>query len=247
MVDYARTTWRVSIRPACRALPVERSTYPYRSRCRGETAASQCSGNCTCQQASADCLDDIGAARQLRGTRHSRCGVWYFQVRVATYGIPARLPLTESDPQEPISPYGYTKLVVERMLRDAEAACGIRHVALRYFNAAGADPFTSGELGELHEPETHLIPLVLFAAMRCQHSIKIVGNDYLQPMAPAFVTISTLATWLMRVWPPWNGLLPTTPAIRLTLGNGQGYSVAEVIKILVQIIPGGYHRTTATH
>src|SRR2546421_501127 len=84
--------------------------------------------------------------------------------------------MSESDVQQPINPYGYSKLVVERMLRDAEVAHRIRHVALRYFNAAGADP--DGELGELHEPETHLIPLVLFAAMGRRPSIQVFGDDY---------------------------------------------------------------------
>jgi UDP-arabinose 4-epimerase len=73
------------------------------------------------------------------------------------------LPLTEDTPQRPVSPYGYSKLVVERLLKDAETAHWLRHVASRYFNATGADP--DGELGEEHDPETHLIPLVLFAAM----------------------------------------------------------------------------------
>jgi UDP-glucose 4-epimerase len=84
--------------------------------------------------------------------------------------------LTEDDAQQPVNPYGYTKLVVERMLRHAEAAYGTRHVALRYFNAAGADP--DGELREMHDPETHLIPLVLFAAMGRQPSVKVFGSDY---------------------------------------------------------------------
>jgi len=82
--------------------------------------------------------------------------------------VPERLPLKEDAAQDPVNPCGYTKLVAERMLKDAEAAYGIRHVALRYFNAAGADP--DGELGELHQPETHLIPLVLFAAMGRPHA-----------------------------------------------------------------------------
>jgi hypothetical protein len=82
----------------------------------------------------------------------ANCGGSSATSSCATYGIPERLPLTEEASQHPVNPYGYTKLLVERMLRDAEAAYGIRHVALRYFNAAGTDP--DGELGELHLPET---------------------------------------------------------------------------------------------
>jgi UDP-glucose 4-epimerase len=99
-----------------------------------------------------------------------------FSSSFVSYGIPMRLPLKEDDAQNPMNPYGYTKLVVERMLKDAEIAHGIRHAAMRYFSAAGADP--DGELGELHQPETHLIPLVLFAAMGRQPSVNIFGHDY---------------------------------------------------------------------
>ena len=117
-----------------------------------------------------------GAVNLLEACVRFSCRHFVFSSSCATYGIPAHVPLTETDPQFPINPYGYTKLVVERMLRDTDAAHGVRYVALRYFNAAGSDP--DGELGELHEPETHLIPLVLLAAMGRRSSVKIFGNDY---------------------------------------------------------------------
>ena len=117
-----------------------------------------------------------GTANLLKACAAFECRNFIFSSSCATYGIPSRLPLTEDDAQQPVNPYGYTKLVVERMLRDAEAAYGTRHVALRYFNAAGADP--DGELGEMHDPETRLIPLVLFAAMGRQPSIEVFGSDY---------------------------------------------------------------------
>jgi UDP-glucose 4-epimerase len=85
------------------------------------------------------------------------------------------------------------------MLKHAEAAHGIRHVALRYFNAAGADP--EGELGEMHDPETHLVPLILFAAMGRYPSVQILGTDTPRPMEAAFVITSTLTTWQMRMSP----------------------------------------------
>jgi UDP-glucose 4-epimerase len=131
--------------------------------------------------------------------------------------VPERLPLTEEAPQHPVNPYGYTKLVVERMLKDAEAAHGIRHVALRYFNAAGAD--SDGELGELHVPETHLIPLVLFAAMGRTPSIKIFGRDYPTPDGTCirdYVHVSNLADAHVRAL-DWLAI-PANPSTSATAG-----------------------------
>src|SRR6185369_17926776 len=89
-----------------------------------------------------------------------------------------KVPITEDHPQNPINPYGYTKLVVERMLADIDAVYGVRSVSLRYFNAAGSDP--EGEIGEQHDPETHLIPLVLRAA-RDGTPMRVFGDDYETP------------------------------------------------------------------
>lgn len=99
-----------------------------------------------------------------------------FSSSCAVYGIPQALPLTESHAHRPISPYGENKSAVERLLRERELPHGLRHVALRYFNAAGADP--DAELGEVHDPETHLIPLVLQAAGGQRSSISVYGTDY---------------------------------------------------------------------
>jgi UDP-glucose-4-epimerase GalE len=134
----------------------------------------------------------------------------------------------ETDPQLPINPYGYTKLCVERMLRDVEIAHGVRYVALRYFNAAGADP--SGELGELHQPETHLIPLVLLTAMGRQDAVKIFGRDYPTDDGTCirdYVHVSDLADAHVAaaVW-----LAAGKPSEAFNLGNGRGYSVAEVVR-----------------
>jgi UDP-arabinose 4-epimerase len=99
-----------------------------------------------------------------------------FSSSAAVYGTPERLPLTESHPLKPINPYGENKRLVEMMLRDAERARGLRSVSLRYFNAAGADP--EGEIGEGHHPETHLIPLVVQAALGQRPAVQIFGTDY---------------------------------------------------------------------
>src|SRR5262249_62350880 len=117
-----------------------------------------------------------GTAKLLKTCAAFGCRNIVFSSSCATYGIPTRVPLTETDAQQPINPYGYRKLVVEQMLRDAEIAHGIRHVALRYFNAAGADP--DGGLGELHEPETNLNPLVLFIALGRGPSIPVFRGGY---------------------------------------------------------------------
>jgi UDP-glucose-4-epimerase GalE len=169
-----------------------------------------------------------GSAKLLQACAAFGCRQIVFSSSCATYGVPERLPLKEDAPQNPVNPYGYTKLVVERMLKEVEAAHGIRHVALRYFNAAGADP--NGELGELHQPETHLIPLVLFAAMGREPSIKIFGNDYPTPDGTCvrdYVHVSDLADAHVAAL---NWLGAGKPSESFNLGNGLGFSVAEVVK-----------------
>jgi UDP-glucose-4-epimerase GalE len=169
-----------------------------------------------------------GTAKLLQTCAAFACKNVVFSSSCATYGVPAHLPLMEDAAQNPVNPYGYSKLVVERMLKDAEAAHGIRHVAMRYFNAAGADP--DGELGELHRPETHLIPLALFAAMGREPSIKIFGNDY--PTADGtcirdYVHVSDLAEAHVAAI---DWLQAERPSDSFNLGNGLGFSVAEVVR-----------------
>ena len=105
-------------------------------------------------------------------------GVKYivFSSTCATYGIPRCVPITEDMTQSPINPYGASKLMVERILKDYHAAYEMNYCCLRYFNAAGADP--EGEIGESHTPETHLIPLVLAAAAGDRESVRVFGTDY---------------------------------------------------------------------
>jgi UDP-arabinose 4-epimerase len=174
-----------------------------------------------------------GTAKLLQACAAFGCKNIVFSSSCATYGVPERIPLTEGAAQDPVNPYGYTKLVVERMLREVEAAHGIRHVALRYFNAAGADP--DGDLGELHQPETHLIPLVLFAAMGRQPSINIFGNDYPTHDGTCirdYVHVSDLADAHVAAV-AW--LAAGNPSNSFNLGNGLGFSVAEVIRTTEQV------------
>lgn len=99
-----------------------------------------------------------------------------FSSSCSTYGVPQELPITEDHPQQPINPYGESKLFVEKILHWYEHAYGMSHIILRYFNAAGADP--DGEIGEDHTPETHLVPLVIAAALRGNPAVEIFGTDY---------------------------------------------------------------------
>jgi UDP-glucose-4-epimerase GalE len=174
-----------------------------------------------------------GTAKLLKACTAFGCREIVFSSSCATYGIPEHLPLTERDRQQPVNPYGYTKLVAERMLSDVEAAHGIRHVLLRYFNAAGADP--DGELGERHDPETHLIPLVLLAALGRQPAINVFGNDYETPDGTCvrdYVHVSDLADAHVAAL---NWLAVGKPSDVFNLGNGQGFSVAQVVRVAQEI------------
>ncbi|MER9894204.1 UDP-glucose 4-epimerase GalE [Mesorhizobium sp. M0119] len=149
-----------------------------------------------------------------------------FSSSCATYGVPDRLPISEDHPQRPINPYGYSKLVVEQMLKDLDAAHNLRSVSLRYFNAAGADP--EAEIGEAHEPETHLIPLVL-AAARDATAIKVFGNDY----DTADGTCIRDYVHVLDIADAHVGalmyLIDGGATCAVNLANDRGYSVLEVV------------------
>ena len=150
-----------------------------------------------------------------------------FSSTCATYGTPREIPIPEDHPQEPLSPYGASKLMIERMLADFERAYGLRSVVLRYFNAAGADP--GGAIGERHEPETHLIPLVLQTALGERSAVEIFGTDYPTPDGTCvrdYVHVSDLAAaHVLGV----ERLAAGEPSGVYNLGNGSGFSVREVI------------------
>lgn len=150
-----------------------------------------------------------------------------FSSTCATYGIPEKIPLTEEHPQCPINPYGSSKLMIEKMLGDFDAAHNIKFAALRYFNAAGADP--EGDIGEDHNPETHLIPLVLDAASGKSENIKMFGTDYDTPDGTCirdYIHVTDLADAhvLALEYLQNNG-----KSDFFNLGNGTGFSVKEVI------------------
>lgn len=118
----------------------------------------------------------VNTLNLLKVMRKYGCNRIIFSSTCATYGEPECVPITEDMPQNPINPYGATKLMMERIFKDYHMAYGLEFVVLRYFNAAGADP--EGEIGESHNPETHIIPLVLDAASGRREEIKVFGTDY---------------------------------------------------------------------
>ena len=152
-----------------------------------------------------------------------------FSSSCATYGEPVEIPITEQHPQNPINPYGRTKLMIEQILDDFKDAYGLESVCLRYFNAAGADP--DGEIGEDHKPETHLIPLVLQTALGQRERIDIFGDDYPTRDGTCirdYIDINDLA---QAHFLALEKLLCGQLGGKYNLGNGNGYSVKEVIKV----------------
>ncbi len=151
-----------------------------------------------------------------------------FSSTCATYGEPQSLPLTEGHPLQPVNPYGDSKLFVERALGWFGQAYQLKHVSLRYFNASGADP--EGEIGEWHEPETHLIPLVLQTALGFRSHLEVFGTDYDTPDGTAvrdYIHVTDLATAHVQAL---IHLKNGGASSAFNLGTGKGHSVAEVIR-----------------
>ncbi len=150
-----------------------------------------------------------------------------FSSTAAIFGEPERVPMDETHPKNPINPYGRTKWMVEQMLGDFDTAYGLKSVCLRYFNAAGADP--EGEIGERHEPESHLIPLVLQAASGRRPHITVFGTDYDTPDGTCirdYIHVDDLCeVHLLGLQALWQG----GNSKAYNLGNGNGFSVREVI------------------
>ncbi len=152
----------------------------------------------------------------------------------AVYGHPESQPIPEASPLRPLSPYGATKAAVERMLADVEAAHGLRWAALRYFNACGADP--EGGLGEVHEPETHLIPVALEAAAGLRDTLRLFGTDYPTPDGTCirdYVHVCDLArAHVLAV----EALLRGGPGGAYNLGSGTGHSNREILEGIERVV-----------
>jgi len=174
-----------------------------------------------------------GSLTVLEAMRDYKVKNIIFSSTCATYGIPRMIPISEDHPQDPINPYGASKLMIERMVSDFGHAHSIRAVFLRYFNAAGADP--EGELGEEHDPETHLIPLIIRAALGQIPNVEIYGMDYSTPDGTAirdYIHVTDLADAHVRAL---TYLLDGGRNTALNLGTGQGYSVREVIAMVENV------------
>ena len=151
-----------------------------------------------------------------------------FSSTCATYGVPRRVPIAEDHPQQPVNPSGESKLFVERALHWHGLAHGLQWLALRYFNAAGADP--EGEIGEVHEPETHLVPLAIQAALGQRAQIQVMGTDYDTPDGTAvrdYIHVTDLADAHVRAL---AHLERGGASGAMNLGTGTGHSVREVIR-----------------
>ena len=175
----------------------------------------------------------------LEEMRSHGVSTFIFSSTCATYGDPIEVPMAEDHPQRPVNPYGRSKLMVEEILRDYGAAYGLRYASLRYFNAAGADP--DGEVGEWHEPETHLIPLVLDVALGVRESVKIFGTDY--PTADGtcirdYIHVTDLAEAHLLAL---EYLQRGGQSDVYNLGNGNGFSVREVIETATKITGRSIH------
>jgi UDP-glucose-4-epimerase GalE len=176
-----------------------------------------------------------GALTLLNATIDAGVRAFVFSSTCAVYGVPSEVPIAEDAPRQPINPYGASKLFFENALEAYERAYGLRSVRLRYFNAAGADE--SGEIGELHDPEPHLIPLALAAAAGAGPELRVFGTDYPTPDGTCirdYIHVNDLAeAHVLGLQHLMNGGAP----LALNLGTGEGHSVRQVMAA-VQVVTG---------
>ena len=175
----------------------------------------------------------VGTLTLLEAMVAAKIDKFVFSSTCAIYGEPQEIPMTETHPQNPLSPYATSKWMVEQLLSDFDRAYGLKSVIFRYFNASGAHP--EGILGEDHSPETHLIPLALLTALQHRQSLFIFGTDYPTPDGTAlrdYIHVCDLADAHER---GLKYLLAGGESAKFNLGNGNGYSVREVIETARQV------------
>ena len=161
------------------------------------------------------------------------CKVFVFSSTCATYGVPNKLPITEDNTQDPINPYGRSKLMVEWVLKDCDHAWGLRSACLRYFNASGSSP--DGKIGEDHDPETHLIPRVMMAVTGEIEYLEVFGTDYNTPDGTCirdYIHVEDLADAHARAL---DHLLAGGQSVRCNLGTGVGVSVKQIIQAVEEV------------
>lgn len=169
----------------------------------------------------------VGTLTLLEAMQAANIDKFVFSSTCATYGVPETVPIPENHPQNPINPYGASKLMVERILQDFDRAYNFKSVIFRYFNAAGADP--QGRTGEDHNPETHLIPLILLTALGKRNAIKIFGTDYPTRDGTCirdYIHVTDLAQAHVL---GLEYLLNDGKSEIFNLGNGNGFTVREMI------------------
>jgi UDP-glucose 4-epimerase len=161
------------------------------------------------------------------------CKVFVFSSTCATYGVPDKLPITETNVQDPINPYGRSKLMVEWILKDCDSAWGLRSACLRYFNASGCSP--DGIIGEDHDPETHLIPRVMMAVTGEIDYLEVFGTDYATPDGTCirdYIHVEDLADAHARAL---DHLAKGGSSVRCNLGTGVGVSVKQIISAVEEV------------
>jgi len=175
----------------------------------------------------------IGSIAILDAMRRHGCRNIIFSSSCATYGIPRQIPIPENHPQFPINPYGRSKLMMEQIIQDYGSAYGFSYVILRYFNAAGADP--GGQIGEDHDPEPHLIPILLQTVLEQRSHTDVYGTDYDTPDGTAirdYIHVTDLARAHVMAL---KYLAESRQNLCINLGTGRGYSIMEVIRAVQQV------------
>jgi UDP-glucose 4-epimerase len=175
----------------------------------------------------------VGSFNLIKAANKANVKKFVFSSTCSLYGNPVNVPISESETTKPINPYAYTKLFIEKILADFETAYGMKYVALRYFNAAGAD--FDGIIGESHNPEPHLIPIVLFTALKKREFVSIFGKDYNTPDGTCirdYIHIYDLADAHLKAL---DYLEHGNKSDVFNLGTGSGYSVKEIIDSAVKI------------